>query len=71
MVWREPLHFSVTMDGVVVVGCEVVDVGSMDLGVMVSELDSSCGRCFCLELGGVEEWNSGGVVSMVDGTSDF
>ena len=27
MIWREPLHFSVTVDGVAVVGCEVMGVG--------------------------------------------
>ena len=30
-----------TVDGVVVVGCEVMGVGLVDLGVMVLELDSS------------------------------
>ena len=41
MIWREPLSFSVTVDGVVVVGCKV----------MVLELDSSIGGCFYLEVG--------------------
>ena len=36
---------------------------------MVLELDSCFGRCFCLQQGGVKEWTSGRVVSMVDVTS--
>ena len=71
MIWREPLWVSVTVDGVVVVGCEVVGVGLVDLGVMALELDSSFGGCFCLELVGVEEWNSGGMVRMVDVIGGF
>ena len=35
------------------------------------DLDSFLGSCFCLELGGVGEWTSGGVVSMVDVTAGF
>ena len=35
-----------TVDGVVVVGCEVVDVGLVDLGFMVLEIDSSFGVLF-------------------------
>ena len=38
----------------------------VNLGVMVLELDSSFGGCFSLELGGMEEWTSCGVVSMAD-----
>ena len=38
---------------------------------MILDLDSSLGDCFCLELGGMEEWSSGGVVSMVDVTASF
>ena len=64
-IWRAPLRFSVTVDDVVVVCCEVVGVGLVDLGVMVLELDSSFGGCFGLELGGVGEWTSGGLISMV------
>ena len=30
MIWKGPLRFSVTVDGVVVVGCEVVGVGLVD-----------------------------------------
>ena len=41
MILRGPLRFSVTVDGVVVVGCKVVGVGLVDLGVTVLELDSS------------------------------
>ena len=41
MIWRGPLRFSVTVDGVVVVGCEVMDVGLVELGVTVLELNSS------------------------------
>ena len=53
-------------------GCEVVGVGLVDLGVMVVELHSSFGGCFCLELGGVKELTSGvRVVSMVDVTDGF
>ena len=37
------LRFSVSVDGVVVVGCEVVVVGLLDFRVMVLELDSSFG----------------------------
>ena len=35
MIWREPLNFSVTVDGVALVGCKVVGVRLMDLEVMV------------------------------------
>ena len=71
MVWRGYLRFSVTVDGVVLVGSEVVGVGMVDLRVMVLELYSSFGGLFYLELDGVEEWISGGVVSMLDVTSGF
>ena len=37
----EPLRFTVAVDGVVVVGCEVVGVRLVDFGVMVLKLDSS------------------------------
>ena len=42
LVWRfceleGPLRFSVSVDGVVVVGCEVVGVGLADFEVMVLE----------------------------------
>ena len=30
-----------------------------------------CSDCFCLELSGVEEWISGGVVSMADVAAGF
>ena len=46
----------------VAVVCEDTGVGLVDLEVMVLELDSSFGDGFCLELGGVEEWTSGGMV---------
>ena len=59
------------MNNVVVVGYEVVGVGFLDFGVMVLELDSSFGGCFCLELGGVKEWISNRVVSMVNVTGRF
>ena len=59
------LRFSVSVDGVVVVGCEVVVVGLLDFRVMVLELDSSFGWCFCMELGGVKELTSNGMVSMI------
>ena len=36
-----PLRFTVAVDGVVVVGCEVVGVRLVDFGVMVLKLDSS------------------------------
>ena len=39
----EGFTFSVSVDGVVVVGCEVVVVGLLDFRVMVLELDSSFG----------------------------
>ena len=39
--------------------------------VMVLELDSAFGGYFCLELSGVKEWTSGGLVSMVDVTGGF
>ena len=70
MIWRGSLRFSMTVDGVVVVGCEVVSIGLVDLGVTVLGLDSSFSGCFYLELG-VEEWTFGGVVSMVDVTGVF
>ena len=38
---------------------------------MVLDLGSSFRNCFCLVLGGVEEWNSGGAVSMEDVTAGF
>ena len=57
------------VDGVVVAVCEVVGVGLVDFKVMVLELDSTFGACVCLELGGVKEWTSGRVVSMVVVTS--
>ena len=66
MIWGGPLCFCVTVDGMNVVSCEVVGDELVDLGVMALGLDSSFGGCFCLELGGVDEWTSGGVVSMVD-----
>ena len=53
-----------------VVGCEIVGIGLVDLGVTVLGLNSSFSGCFYLELG-VEEWTSGGVVSMVDVTGGF
>ena len=49
----------------VAVVCEVMDVGLVDLEVIVLELDSSFEDGFCLELGGVEEWTSGGVVKIM------
>ena len=55
MIWREPLRFNVTVDGVVVVGCEVVGVRLVDLAIMVLEFDSSFRGCFCLEPGGLKE----------------
>ena len=70
MIWRGSLRFSMTVDGVVVVGCEVVSIGLVDLGVTVLGLDSSFSSCFYLELG-VEEWTFGRVVSMVDVTGGF
>ena len=41
MILRGPLRFSVTVYGVVVVSCEVVGVGLVDLRNTVLELDSS------------------------------
>ena len=41
MIWRGRLRFSVTVDGVVVVGCDVMDVGLVELGVTFLELNSS------------------------------
>ena len=70
MIWRGSLSFSVTVDGVVEVGFEVVGIELVDLGVTVLGLVSSFSGCFYLELG-VEEWTSGGVVSMVDVTGVF
>ena len=70
MIWRGSLRFSLTVDGVFVVGCEIVGIGLVDLGVTVLGLNSSFSGCFYLELG-VEEWTSGGVVSMVDVTGGF
>ena len=54
----------------VVVGCEVVGVGLVDLEVLVLEINSSFGGYYCLELGGVEEWTSS-MVNMVDVTGGF
>ena len=34
----------------------------VDFAVMVLKLDSSFRGCFCLELGVVKEWTSGGVL---------
>lgn len=52
------------------VGCEVVGVGLVDLGVLDLEIKSSFGGYYCLEQGGVEEWSSS-VVNMVDVTGGF
>ena len=30
MIWREPLRFSLVVNGVVVMGCEVVGIGLAD-----------------------------------------
>ena len=49
------LHFIVAVDSIVVVGCEVVGVELVEFGVMVLELDSSFGGCFCMDLGGVKQ----------------
>ena len=65
------LRFSVAVDGMVVLGCEIVGVGLMDFEIMVLKLDSYFGDCFYLELGDVREWTSGGVASMVDVTGGF
>ena len=46
-------------------------VGLVDFGVMILELNSSFGGCFCLELSGVKERTSGEAVSMVDVTDGF
>ena len=65
------LHFIVAVDSIVVVGCEVVGVELVEFGVMVLELDSSFAGCFCMDLGGVKQWTSSGVVIMVDVTGGF
>ena len=59
------------VDGIVVVGCEIMGVRLVDFGIMDLELDSSFGGYFSLELGATKEWTSGGVVCMVDVTSGF
>lgn len=59
LIWREPLRVSVAVDGMVVVGCEVVHVELVDFAVMVLKLDSSFRGCFCLEQDGAKEWTSG------------
>ena len=71
MIWREPLRFSVAVEGVVAEGCKVVGVRLMDFGAMVLELNSSFGCCFCLELECVYESTSSTVVSIVDVTGRF
>ena len=71
MICRMPLHLNMTVDGVVVTVCEVVGVGLVDLEVVILELYSSFVGRFCLELGGVKEWNSGEVISIVAITSSF
>ena len=55
-----PLRFSVAVDGLVLVGCEIVAVGLVDLGVMDSSFGGSLEPC------GVKEWASGRVVNVVD-----
>ena len=60
-----PLRFSVVVDGLVLVGCEVVAVRLADRGVV----DSSFGGC--LELCDVKEWTSVGVFNMMDVTGGF
>lgn len=40
------MRFSVAVDGVVVEGCEVVDVGLMDFGVIVLEINFFFGGTF-------------------------
>ena len=67
---RGPFSSSVIVDGMVVVGCEVVGVGLVDLEVLVLEINSSFRGYYCLELGGVEEWTSS-EVNMVDVTGGF
>ena len=49
----------------VAVVCDDMGVGVVDLEVIVLELDPSFDDGFCLELGGVEEWTSGGVVNIM------
>ena len=66
MIWRVALLFTAAVDDVVVEGCELVGVRLVDFGAMDLGLDSSFGSCFSLELGGVQEWTSSRVVSMVD-----
>ena len=65
------LRFSVAVDVIIVVGFELVGVGLVDFGVMVLELDSSFGGCFCLELGGVKEWTFGEVVREITDVHAF
>ena len=60
MIWRGSLRFSVTVDGVVVVGCKIVGVRLMDLEVTVLELDSSFGFfLFGAGCGGMKFWPIG------------
>ena len=54
-----------------VVSCEVMGVGLVDLGFIVLELDLPFGWCFCLELGDLNKWTSGRAVSIVGVTGGF
>ena len=57
-----PLRFSVAVDGVVAVGCEVMCVGLVQFGVMVLELDYSFEGVFLFGAGwceGMDFWQSG------------
>ena len=46
LVWMRSLRFSVAVDDVVAVGCEVTIVRLVDFGAMVLELYFSFGDCF-------------------------
>ena len=50
MIWWELLRFSVIVDGVVGLGCGVMGVRLVDVGVTVLELGSFFSGCFYLEL---------------------
>lgn len=64
------LCFSVAMDGMVAVDCEVLAVGIMEFDFMVSKMNFAFMGCSCLGLV-VIDWTSGRMVDMTDITLFF
>lgn len=64
------LCFSVAVDGMVVVDCEVLAVVIMEFDFMVSKMNFAFMGCLCLGLV-VIDWTSGRMVDMTDITLFF